>query len=157
MSDAATLNWQCSQTHGLVNQEIVTMRAAKVKPGDVVRVTAEHSKYLGSVGVVKSLTKTGLSARVNLEDGRTPTLRVSSLRVTSKPDSTVKVSADRLAKEVHELGREVAMMVEVLQKVEELLALDSEWMKDEVVMVACDVRDEGTGPLSERKVMVNKV
>ena len=54
------------------------------KEGDMVVVKTMRSPYRGQVGVVDGFTLTGLSARVQLQDGRRPTLRVASLRLVDR-------------------------------------------------------------------------
>lgn len=119
------------------------MESARVKVNDVVRVVAKHSDYFGEVGVVRSLTATGITAHVVLNDGRLVKPRVSSLevltmRVEVKPSRAVELSSH--AAELRALRKEVAEMKAVMLRLEKLL-LDEDGGERMVLVVKSDVRE----------------
>lgn len=111
------------------------MPSARVKKGDVVVVTSEHSDYAGQIGTVESLTKTRLSARLLFESGNRATVRIGSLEV--HPERAVPNSSipQEVAAEVRRLREEVAEMKAVLLRLERLLLDDGGFVKDDEVMV----------------------
>ena len=94
------------------------------KEGDVVVVKTMRSPYRGQVGAVEGFTLTGLSARVQLRDGRRPTLRVTSLRLVDRREGAGKEAkgvgkedGDELGavmRELRELRVEVAGLREIV-------------------------------------------
>ncbi len=111
------------------------MPSARVKKGDVVVVTSEHSDYAGQMGTVESLTKTRLSARLLFESGNRATVRVGSLEV--HPERAVHNASvpSGIVAEVRRLREEVAEMKAMMMRLEKLLLDDGGFVKDDEVMV----------------------
>ena len=108
----------------------VKVKGTKIKPGDVVKVTRRESSYFGQLGVVKSLTEGNVSARLALEDGRMPTLRVGSLKVVSMTIEVRPSTALKLTAELRRVQKEVAEMRAMLTRIEKLLLSDEDGWVD---------------------------
>lgn len=103
--------------------------ASKFRKGDLVEVVAPRSKYLGLTGVVRSLTPSGLSARLVLEDGSRRTLRVDSLEAVIL-SAAIPVPPGEVSPEgLRQLAKEVSQIKEVVLRIEGWLLADSEgWL-----------------------------
>ena len=111
------------------------MPSVKVKKGDVVVVTSKHSDYAGQMGVVGSLTKTRLSARVVFDNGNRATVRVGNLEVQPNRVGQRSTTPLELTAEIRRLREEVAEVKAVMVRLEKLLLDDGGFVKDDEVMV----------------------